>query len=569
MVGNSYWENLAESIYKRMRADRSVLLSTTAHEDLLQISYNAREKDIALAHEMNVHARKALADAMRGGESERLYDIYKRSLLMDAPNYLDEFKLYMESDRPIEERFYQIRRFRLKAVTDMVQDLADDKLDEGALSLPPRTGKTTDMGLDVAWLMGKRPVNPNLYSAYSDTITKSFYNAVLEFLTDDKTYKYRDVFPNVGDLKTDAAYETIDIIQNGARHHYPTLTCRSIDGTLNGACDVDGGFLIADDLVSGIEEAMSKDRLTKLQNKVANNLLSRAKGTTKILWIGTRWSLLDPIGLRIDLLENGLKSGERRFRVINLPALNDEDESNFDYPYKKGFSTRDYHQLRENFERGDDIASWQAQYMGEPVERTGRLFNASEFRYYMGKLPEENPVRKCMAVDPAYGGGDYVAAPIILQYGNLLYVPDVVYNKGDKRVTQKEIALKAQKYGVTTIQVEVNRSTEGYAEGLSEELKRIGYPCHVKTKNSSGQGAKHIRICDKAPDIRERYVFLSAPQRPSKEYNMFLKNVFAYSPFLEAKGLRKQTDDAPDSLAQGIDLVDEYKMDVIILKRPF
>ena len=562
-----YYEDVCEKIYARMRQSREVLLTASAHEDLYQIALNAHESDIALAHELNLHARRALGAAMReSGESGILYDIYKRTLLLDAPNYLDEFKLYMESDRPIEDRFYQTRRAQLKKITDLFQDLADDKLDEGAISLPPRVGKTTDAGLDVSWIMGRFPEIPNLYSSFSDTITSAFFNGVLEFITDDTTYKYTDVFPNAKNVVTNAAEEKIDF---GMKRRYSSLTCRSIDGTLNGACDVSGGFLIADDLVSGIEEALSKDRLAKKQAKVNNDLLSRAKGTTKILWIGTRWSLFDPIGLRVDFLENGLGKGERRFRIINIPALDENDESNFDYPYRKGFSTADYHLTRENFERIGDTASWQAQYMGEPMDREGTLFKATQFSYYMGTLPQEEPDRKFMVVDPAFGGGDFVAAPVVYQYGMKLYVPDVVYNNGDKRVTQRQLALMAQKYGVTVMQIECNKATESYVEGVQKELDAIKYSCTVRMKNSSSQIAKSARICDKAPDIRERYIFLSAPQRPSKDYNSFLKNVWAYSPFLDKNNLRKQHDDAPDALAQGIEFTETDIISAFIFKRPF
>lgn len=561
-----YYNSLCESIYARMRKSKEVLLTASAHEDLYQLSLNAFEKDIALAHELNLHARRALNAAMRECDNPaKLYDIYKRSLLMDAPNYFDEYMLYMESDRPIEERFYQPRRFRLKQITDTIQQLNDDVLDEAAVSLPPRIGKTTEFAFAASWRMGKMPSVPNLYCSYSDTITNAFYNAVNELITDKDTYKFADVFPNATELKTNAAAETIDI---GMRHHYPTLTCRSIDGTLNGACDVSNGFLFADDLVSGIEEAMSKDRLQKKQNKVSNDLMSRCKGTTKILWIGTRWSIIDPIGMRVDLLENGIKAGERRYVIINIPALDDNDESNFNYPYQ-GFTTADYHLKREEFERNNDTASWEAQYMGKPIEREGNLFTAGDFSYYMGTLPQDEPDRKFMAVDPAYGGGDFVAAPVVYQYGVKLYVPDVVYNNGDKRVTQRELALKAQTYGVTVMQIEVNKATEGYAEGVQKELDAIGYKCAVRTKNSSAQIAKTARIWDKAPDIRERYVFLSAPQRPSKEYNMFLKNVYAYSPFLAKNGLRKQHDDAPDALAQGIEFTEEESVSFTIFRRPW
>lgn len=552
-----------EAIFARMRTDKATLLLPRAHEDLYQIAMNLPVKE---AHELNMHSRRALAAAMRQTEhGEALYDIYRRSLLMDAPNYLDEYMLYLESKRPVEERFYQTRRAVLKQMVDKIQALHDDELDEVILDLPPRTGKTTLVADATTWFMGGRPNNPNLYCSYSDTITRSFYNATLEFMTDTDTYGFTDVFPNAGDLKTNAAEETIDV---GAKRHYPTLTCRSIDGTLNGACDVDGGLLIADDLVSGIEEAMSKDRLQKLQQKVANNMLSRAKGTTKILWIGTRWSLFDPIGLRQDLLENGLRSGMRRFEVINIPALDEHDESNFDYPYKKGFSTADYHQLRENFERNNDLASWQAQYMGEPIEREGNLFNANEFSYFMGKLPEIEPDRVFMAVDPAFGGGDFVASPICVQYGMKCYVVDVIYNDGDKRVTMPQIAAKAKRWNVSIIQIEANKATESYAEGVQKELDALGYRAAVRLRSSASASSKAQRIFDKAPDIREYFVFLSAPQR-TKEYQMFMKNVTSYSPFLSKQGLRKQHDDAPDSLAQAAELLQSESVTFHIFSRPW
>lgn len=563
------YNEISEKIYEKMRASREMLLSPGAHEDLYQIALNAHYGDIVLAHELNVHARRALGAAMRECENpERLYEIYKRSLLMDAPNYFDEYMLYIESDRPIEERFYQTRRFRLKEMVDAIQDLHDDALDEVILDLPPRTGNSTLVQFASSWFMGGRPNNPNLYSSYSDTITAAFYNGLLEIMTDKDTYKYDDVFPKATNIKTDAARETIDIAVNGVKHHYPTMTCRSIDGTLNGACDVDGGILIADDLVSGIEEAMSKDRLQKKQNKVANDLLSRCKGTTKILWIGTRWSLFDPIGMRQDLLENGIKSGERRFKVINIPALNEQDESNFDYPYRKGFSTADYHQLRENFERNNDMASWQAQYMGEPIERDGNLFNANEFSYFMGKLPDTQPDRVFMVIDPAFGGGDFVAAPICVQFGMRAYMVDCIYNDGDKRITVPLIALRAKKWNVTVIQIEANKSTEAYAEAVQKELDKIGYRCAVRLRPSASQKSKSDRIFAMAPDIRECFVFLSAPQR-TKEYNMFMKNVTSYSPFLSKQGLRRQHDDAPDSLAQAAEFMQQESYTVKIFRRPW
>ena len=537
------------------------------YEDAYQIALNCMDADRKMAHTITVALRTLVTYALRNkfGESEKLYEIYRKCLYMDAPDYLDEFLLYNEIDRPLEERFYQTRRKILKPVVDAIQALADDELDELFIAMPPRTGKTSLLVFTVAWLMGRRPDIPNLYSSYTGNIVGKFYDAVLEIMTDKHTYKWNEVFPQKEKIKTDALEHTVNL---GRPKHYPTLTCRSIDGTLNGACDVDGGFSIGDDFVSGIEEALSKDRMLKLWSKVSNDYMSRGKpATTKYVWMGTRWSQIDPEGMRLDLLLNGAETSKRRFKVINLPALNEKDESNFDYPYKKGFSTDAYRMLRENFERNNDMASWLAQYMGTPIEREGALFSVSDFSYF-NVLPEEAPDRVFMAVDPAYGGGDFVASPICFQYGDLVYVEDVVYDDGDKRITQPLIASKAKKYGVSVIQLEVNKSTEGYRDGIDDELKKIDYRCTIKTKNSSSQTAKWQRIFDKAPDIREMFVFKDSGHR-TREYTKFMENVFSYKINLSERGLRKQHDDAPDSLAQAVDMIMKKSQKFQIIQRPW
>lgn len=559
---------VASQIFKQIRDKGEANAPVVAYEDAYQIVLNCMEDDEIAAHELNMYLRSVISTALRGKHKDgaTLYDIYRKSLLMDAPKYLDAYLLYVEIDRPLEDRFYQTRRKTLKPIVDALQDLADDKLDELFIAMPPRTGKTSLLAFTVSWLMGKNPDAPNLYSSYTGTICGKFYDAVLEIINDEHTYRWSDVFPQKDKIKTDALEKTVNV---GRAKHYPTLTCRSIDGTLNGATDVDGGFAIGDDFVSGIEEAMSKDRMIKLWSKVSNDYMSRGKpATTKYIWMGTRWSLIDPEGMRIDLLENGAETSKRRFRVINLPALNEKDESNFDYPYKKGFTTDNYRMLRENFERNNDMASWLAQYQGTPIERTGSLFSPGDFQYYNGVLPNDKPDRVFMAVDPAFGGGDFVASPICVQEDDLAYIQDVVYNDGDKRVTQHEIAVKAQKNGVTVMQIEVNKSTEGYVDGVKEELKKIGYSCTIKIKNSSSQTAKWARIFDKAPDIREKFVFLDSGSR-DREYTKFMENVFSYKVNISDRALKKQNDDAPDSLAQASDMMAKKAQTIQIFQRPW
>lgn len=531
-----------------------------AYEDLFATCRNVEVQDFKLAHDTNGELRKYIARGMQSAAYGKLFDLYKRSLLFDAPHFLDSYLLYLEINRKPEERFYQPRRKVLKRVVDALQMLADDELDELFISMPPRVGKTSILMFFVTWLIGRNSEASNLYSAYSDTITKAFYNGVLETIQDPATYLWSDVFPEAKVVQTNSAEETLNIDR---RKRYPSLTCRSLYGTLNGACDCNG-VEISDDLIGGIEEALNKDRLMSAWSKVDNNLLPRAKEKAKILWCGTRWSMIDPAGLRMELLENDERFKNRRYLIINLPALDENDESQFNYDYNVGFSTEYYQQRRASFERNNDMASWTAQYMGEPIERDGALFTPDDFRYYNGELPTDiEPDRIFMAVDPAFGGGDYVAAPVCYQYGEDIYVHDVVYDNGDKKITQPLLAKAVLEHGVQAMQVEANKSTESYKEGIEEELKKSKYRLNITTKAAPTDKAKFQRIFDKAPDIREMMIFREAGKR-SKEYSLFMQNVFSYKMLGKNKN-----DDAPDSLTMAISMVRNPMGKCEVFKRVF
>lgn len=530
------------------------------YDDVFSHCRNIEKDFFLLAHDTNKQLRAEVVKAMRDSKDiGDFLNLYKRTLLFDAPHYFDEYLQYIEINRKPSERFYLPRRRILKRVVDALQKLVDDELDELFISMPPRVGKTTILMFFVTWLIGRDSERSNLYSAYSDTITKAFYNGVLETINDPITYLWHDVFPNAKIVQTNSQDETLNIDR---KKRYPSLTCRSLYGTLNGACDCNG-VEISDDLIGGIEEALNKDRLIATWSKVDNNLLPRAKEQAKILWCGTRWSMIDPAGLRMELLENDEKFKDRRYEIINLSALNEKDESQFFYDYGVGFSTEYYHQRRASFEKNNDMASWSAQYMGEPIEREGALFTPGDFRYYNGELPSGEPDRIFMAVDPAFGGGDFVASPICYQYGDDIYVHGVVYDNGDKRITQPLLINAVLEHQVGAMQVEANKSTESYKEGVEQGLKDKGYRLNITSKSAPTDKAKYQRIFDKAPDIREMMIFRESGKR-DKAYNLFMQNVFSYKMFGKNKN-----DDAPDSLAMAIDMVRGKSRKIEIFDRPF
>ena len=531
-----------------------------AYDDLFSACREVEKTNFKLAHDTNKWLKRRITRAMPKTDNvSDFFHLYKRSLLFEAAHEFDSYLLYLEINRPPAQRFYQPRRKIMKVLVDAIQQLTDDELDELFLSMPPRVGKTTILMFLITWLIGRDSERSNLYSAYSDVITKAMYNGILEILNDPVTYLWKDVFPEAKIVQTNAQDETINIDR---KKRYPSLTCRSLYGTLNGACDCDG-FEIWDDLIGGIEEAMNPDRMNSAWSKVDNNLIPRAKEQAKILACGTRWSIIDPAGKRMELLRNDERFRDRRWKIVNLPALNENDESNFDYQYGVGFSTKYYQMRRASFERNDDLASWNAQYQQEPIEREGTLFSPEGFRYYNGELPEGEPDRIFMAVDPAFGGGDYVAAPICFRYGDDIYVHDVIYDNSDKKITQPLLVNAVLRYNVAAMQIEANKSTEAYKEGVEAGLKEKGRRINLTSKPAPTNIGKEQRIFDKAPDIKQFMLFRESGKR-SKAYEQFMQNVYSFKMY----GNNKH-DDAPDSLSMAIDMALHPMGMVEIFKRPF
>lgn len=499
-------------------------------------------------------------EVVRKNISKESLDYYQKSYDLTSREVFDDFMLALEWNRPAEKQFWLPRREKLMKVCNALQDLEDGRLDELSLSLPPRTGKTSIVIFFVLWIMFRNSDLSNLYSSFSDTVVKGFYNGVMEILGDDKTYRWKELFPTAKIASTNSKEGLLDIDRT---KHYASLTCRSLYGTLNGACDANG-ILIADDLHSGIEEALNKALLDKAWMRVTNNLIPRAKETARILWIGTRWSLHDCISRRINMLESEPEWKDRKHMEINVPALNEFDESNFDYLYNVGFSTQHYKRIRSQFESSDDIASWDAQYMGSPVERTGVLFEPSAMRYYNGILPDGEPDKVFMTVDPAWGGGDYVAAPVCVQYGNDIYIPAVVWDNRDKKLTIPKIAKKVIDNNVGMVYCEGTRVTSSYGNELDDVIRSKGHHVNLQntTKHWSSQMGKAGRIYKVAPEIRDRMIFLDRKYR-DKEYENFMMNLFTFT--IEGK---VKHDDAPDSLAMAIEMDANY-VKAEIYQRPF
>ena len=546
---------MVEPAFKRDLSDASAL------KDAMDLCRLVEHVDFKLAHEKNRLIHNLAGKYAREQNSSAMFDLYEQSMLFEAPHDFDFFMLALERNRPIKEQFWRPRRKKLMHICKALQDLHDDKLDELFLSQPPRTGKTGILTFFSLFEMANDPEKSNLYCSFSSKPVDTFYNGLLEVLQDDVTYDFKSIFPDVTVAATNAMNGIIDLCR---KKKYPSFTGRPIGGSLNGSCDCNG-IVIGDDLCEGIEEALSPARMVSLWTKVDNNLMTRAKEQAKRIFCGTRWSQADPIGLRIDLLENEPQYKNVRFKIINTPALDENDCSNFDYDYGVGFTTQYFLMRRASFERNSDMPSWLAQYQGSPVERAGTVFDPADLRYFNGVLPEIDPDRIFIVVDGAWGGGDYTAAVIVYQYGEDLFVPDVVYNNNDKTVTQPLIMGAIERHHASAVKIEATKTTASYGEDIDKALRGKGIRINMQlnTSNWTSQG-KRDRIVAVSPDIRSHMIFLQEGKR-SKEYSQFMQNLYSFT-FVMRKNAK---DDAGDVCASCIDFAFHGISKAVAMRSPF
>ena len=132
-----------------------------------------------------------------------------------------------------------------------------------------------------------------------------------------------------------------------------------------------------------------------------NKCVDRKQNGAKECMVGTLWNVYDPLErLRKEY------DGEEGYLFRRIPALDENDESNFQYLIN-GFSTEYYREMREKL----NDAEWQAKYQQRPYVREGLLFQSDELRYFNGILPEGDH-RIVAVVDVAWGGGDALSMPI-------------------------------------------------------------------------------------------------------------------------------------------------------------
>lgn len=476
--------------------------------------------------------------SQKNKQSYDILDKYYDLLLYEAPYILDSYILYIEKNRPKKERFYEPRRKTLKQVADKLQELEDGKLDELFIHMPPRVGKSQIITLAMSWHCAKDAEKSNLYVTYKEGLGGAFLTGVMEIWT-DPTYCFSDVFPKVKVADTDSKNHKVDLVR---KKKYKTLSGKGLESGLNGEYDA-YGWMVLDDILEGIQDVLNPDTLKRKQIIFDNNVMSRKKEQCKLIHNGTIWSLHDLYSDRLDFLQNNPEAKNIRYDILKIPALDKNDESNFDYDYGVGYTTQYYRTLRAKFEENDDMASWYAQYQQEPIERDGAVFNPEHMKFYNGVLPNEGLYRICAACDVALGGEDFLAFAVAYMYEDgSIYIDDVVFDNSEKKITKPKVANMIIDNDVGSAFFEANQGGEGYKDEIEELLKKKGRKINLRSEYAPTNMRKAQRIWDKAGSIREFY-FRDVGCR-SQEYRKFMTNLYSFT----VTGKNKH-EDAADCLA--------------------
>lgn len=486
----------------------------------------------------------------RPEHAEQYRQLYKNTLLFAAPVDFDSFCRYIEWNREPNKRFYLPRRKQLKIVVDALQELADDKLDLLAISMPPGVGKTTIAIFFLAWMGGRVPNLPMLGGSHSNSFLRGVYDEILRVIDKDGEYLWHDVFPNIEICNTNAKDMRIDLDKP---QRFETFEFSSI-GSGNAGKVRAGSILYCDDLVDGIETAMSKERLDKLWQQYTTDLRQRKIGNCKELHIATRWSVHDVIG-RLEQQYGDSK----RAKFIVIPALDSEDKSNFDYGGDIGFSTQFYH---EQMEIMDDV-SWRALYMNQPIEREGLLYAESELRRYF-ELPDTEPDGIISVCDTKDSGKDYAFLPVAYIYGKDYYIADCVCDNSLPNVTEPRIVSCLLKNKVQMARFESNNAGGRIAKDIQEVVKKAGGITRITTKFTTSN--KETKIIVNSAFVKERFLFKdSSLYKKKDDYGKMIDFLCSYT----VTGKNKH-DDVPDGMA----MLSEYARSLVgnkveVFQRPF
>lgn len=464
-----------------------------------------------------------------------ILDKYYGILLLEAQNkVVDSAFQYLEKKREPKERFYMPRRkqFLKIGLIDALQGMIDDRYDILCVSLVPGAGKTTVEKMFHALVAGWFPRDFSLFYSHSGDITRMYYDGVYDIVTNTEEYTWNEIFQNLSVTSTNAKMEQFNV---GKYKSFPSVQCTSV-GSKNAGKVRASKFLLVDDMIGGIEEAMNPIILDKLWDKYAVDARQRKIQDTdgkncKEIHIATRWSVHDVIGRIQNMYE-----GNPRVKVIAVPDVDPvTGESNFEYEFS-GF-TKEFFEDQQLLM--DDI-SYRCLYKQEPIEREGLLFPEDKIRRYLN-LPHGEPEIVTGQCDTKGKGTDYFVLPVLQKYGEDYYCVDCVCdNTADYEMQYENAANVLANNKVQECEFERNAGGDRVAMEVNKRVEKKGWICNIT--DTPTETNKEARIFQCSNWILQHVIFKDPSlYKPNEPYGVMMSLIKRYS----VSG-KKQLDDVPD-----------------------
>ena len=529
-------EMLLVAIFQKIQKDPDDI---RAYRDLLNICRETLKTDVPLAVKYLEMLSDWIEEILPGmtdiGKMREMFALHRDVVFAGARESFHLCLLAVEWNREPDKKFYPPRRMVLREVVRALQELEERKLDLLAVSMPPGSGKTTLAIFYLTWIAGRHPEEPTLTGSHSNSFVRGVYDECLRIFDQNGDYLWQEVFPETQVANTSAKDCRIDL---GKRKRFETLQFTSI-GTGNAGLYRAMHLLYCDDLVSGIEVALNKERLDKLWETYTTDLRQRKIGDhCGELHIATRWSVHDIIG-RLE----AMYGNSPRAKFIVLPAMNANDESNFDYAYGVGFNTQFYRQQRDIM----DDASWRALYMNEPIEREGLLYHEDELRRYF-ELPSGDPDAIIGICDTKDKGTDYAFLPVAYVYGQDYYIEDCICDNGLPEIVDARLADILIRHKVKQCRFESNSAGGRVAEKVQQMVKDRGGITHITTKYTTAN--KETKIIVNSAWVKEHCLFKDeTTYKRNSEYGKFISMLCSYTMMGKNKN---------DDTADGMAMLAEY-----------
>lgn len=523
---------------------------TNAYVDACSVAING-EKDIEYGLKLTKRAKELIEDfctAKTGGtiwdlekyafDNKTSYDLidkYYEPVLLEAQNMIvDSYFRYLEKKREPKERFYMPRKkcFDKMGLIEALQGMLEDKYDILCISGIPGFGKTTTEKFFNSGIIGWFPRDFNLFYSHSGDITRMYYDGVYDICTNDDEYTWNEVFPDLHVTSTNAKMEQFNV---GKYKPFPSMQCTSV-GSKNAGKVRASKFLLVDDMIGGIEEALNPTILDKLWDKYAVDARQRKTQDSdgkpcKEIHIATRWSVHDVIGRIQNMYEEN-----PRVKVIAVPDVDPvTGESNFNYEY--GGFTKEFFADQQLLM---DEISYRCLYKQEPIEREGLLFPDDKIRRYLN-LPHGEPEIITGQCDTKGKGTDYFVLPILQKYGDDYYCVDCVCdNTADYEAQYRNAAGVLVNNKVQECEFERNAGGDRVAMEVNKRVESVGWICNIT--DTPTETNKEARIFQCSNWILQHIIFKDPSlYKPNEPYGVMMSLLKQYS----VSG-KKQLDDVPD-----------------------